>query len=74
MDLVKLLTSDSLFVVGDADQSIYSWRGAHAGSLSDFATEFKSFSTDGVQSVYLKENYRYVLTASFAYSVSFAIG
>lgn len=67
LDLVKLLTSDSLFVVGDADQSIYSWRGAHAGSLSDFAKEFHMYSSsssssdddgDGVSTVYLMENYR----------------
>jgi DNA helicase-2/ATP-dependent DNA helicase PcrA len=58
MDLVKLLTSDSLFVVGDADQSIYSWRGAHVGSLADFATEMQNYIGSGVQSVYLKENYR----------------
>jgi len=58
MDLVKLLTSSSLFVVGDADQSIYSWRGAHAGSMSDFADEFQSHGDNGVTSVYLKENYR----------------
>ena len=58
MDLVKLLTRSSLFVVGDADQSIYSWRGAHVGSLSDFATEFEEFAPNGVHTVYLKENYR----------------
>jgi DNA helicase-2/ATP-dependent DNA helicase PcrA len=58
MDLVKLLTSSSLFVVGDADQSIYSWRGAHVGSLDDFATEFRRYAGDGVSTVYLKENYR----------------
>lgn len=58
MDLVKLLTSSSLFVVGDADQSIYSWRGAHAGSMSDFAEEFRNYDENGVVSVYLKENYR----------------
>jgi DNA helicase-2/ATP-dependent DNA helicase PcrA len=62
MDLVKLLTSHSLFVVGDADQSIYSWRGAHAGSLSDFRTEFHDFAEAGVHTVFLKENYRYVLS------------
>lgn len=61
MDLVKLLTFNSLFVVGDADQSIYAWRGAHAGSLSDFGKEFEEFSQGvGVHTVYLKENYRYV--------------
>ena len=58
MDLIKLLTSSSLFVVGDADQSIYSWRGAHAGSLSDFEHEFKEYNADGVSTVYLMENYR----------------
>ena len=58
MDLVKLLTSSSLFVVGDADQSIYSWRGAHVGSMSDFTTEFKDYCDNGVDTVYLKENYR----------------
>jgi len=56
MDLIKLLTSKSLFVVGDADQSIYSWRGAHVGSLQDVATEFESHGT--VLTVFLKENYR----------------
>jgi DNA helicase-2/ATP-dependent DNA helicase PcrA len=56
MDLVKLLTSSSLFVVGDADQSIYSWRGAHAGSLEDVSTEFSAFGS--VRTVFLKENYR----------------
>jgi DNA helicase-2/ATP-dependent DNA helicase PcrA len=57
MDLIKLLTSSSLFVVGDADQSIYSWRGAHVGSLADFADEFENYM-GGVHTVYLMENYR----------------
>lgn len=57
MDLVKLLTSSSLFIVGDADQSIYSWRGAHAASLSDIADEFQNHP-GGVHTVYLMENYR----------------
>jgi len=56
MDLIKLLTSTSLFVVGDADQSIYSWRGAHVGSLEDVATDFAAYGS--VQTVFLKENYR----------------
>jgi UvrD/REP helicase N-terminal domain len=55
VDLVRMLTSKSLFVVGDADQSIYSWRGASAGSLSDFENIFHEH---GVSSVYLMENYR----------------
>jgi len=58
MDLVKLLTSNSVLVVGDADQSIYSWRGAHAGSLADFADSFQDHSKGEVQTVYLMENYR----------------
>jgi DNA helicase-2/ATP-dependent DNA helicase PcrA len=57
MDLIKLLTSSSLFVVGDADQSIYSWRGAHVGSLNDLETEFRDY-LGGVRTVYLMENYR----------------
>lgn len=58
MELVKLLTSKSLLVVGDADQSIYSWRGAHAASLSDFSDEFKGHPTGSVDTIYLMENYR----------------
>lgn len=57
MELVKLLTSSSLFVVGDADQSIYSWRGAHVTSLMDLKEEFKDCS-GGVQTIFLMENYR----------------
>uniref|UniRef100_A0A7S2YGB8 DNA 3'-5' helicase n=1 Tax=Entomoneis paludosa TaxID=265537 RepID=A0A7S2YGB8_9STRA len=53
LDLVKLLTSNSLFVVGDADQSIYSWRGAHVGMMADFNDHFPDAKT-----VYLMENYR----------------
>ena len=56
MDLIKLLTSSSLFVVGDADQSIYSWRGAHVGSLEEVKIEFESYGK--VRTVFLKENYR----------------
>ena len=57
MDLVKLLTSNSLFVVGDADQSIYSWRGAHVGSMADFEKDFKE-NPNPLHTVYLMENYR----------------
>jgi DNA helicase II / ATP-dependent DNA helicase PcrA len=60
LSLVKLLTSTSLLVVGDADQSIYSWRGAHVGSMSDFETDFQPYHPKGVTTVYLMENYRCV--------------
>jgi len=40
LDLVRLLTTNSLFVVGDGDQSIYSWRGASPESMSDFELAF----------------------------------
>jgi DNA helicase-2/ATP-dependent DNA helicase PcrA len=53
LDLVKMLTSKSLLVVGDADQSIYSWRGAHVESMSDFGRAFPA-----VHTVHLMENYR----------------
>jgi DNA helicase II / ATP-dependent DNA helicase PcrA len=73
MDLIKLLTSSSLFVVGDADQSIYSWRGAHAGSLSDFASEFHAYSGEqGVSTVYLMENYRCVYMHAVAIAIDSA--
>ena len=35
LDLARLLTTDSLFSVGNGDQSIYSWRGASPGIMSD---------------------------------------
>ncbi|KAG7337066.1 ATP-dependent DNA helicase PcrA [Nitzschia inconspicua] len=56
LDLVKLLTSSTLFVVGDSDQAIYTWRGAHVGSLHDVKQEFSSYGD--IHTVFLKENYR----------------
>ncbi|EED93495.1 UVRD/Rep like helicase [Thalassiosira pseudonana CCMP1335] len=56
LDLVRLLTTNSLFVVGDGDQSIYSWRGASPESMSDFEVAFHDQMH--VKSVYLMENYR----------------
>jgi len=53
LDLVKKWTSDSLLIVGDADQSIYSWRGANVESMTDFRNAFQNVNT-----VYLMENYR----------------
>jgi len=43
----------SLCVVGDEDQSIYSWRGAVAGSMVTFKDQFKK-----VHSVNLEQSYR----------------
>ncbi|CAB9520304.1 helicase PcrA [Seminavis robusta] len=57
IDLVRLWTSTSLFVVGDGDQSIYAWRGAEANSLSSFDDEFTNFLGE-VGTVHLTENYR----------------
>ena len=50
LDLVKLLTTNSLLVVGDGDQSIYSWRGAHAESMANFVTEFQGHCADSLAS------------------------
>jgi len=58
LDLVKLLSTTSLMVVGDGDQSIYSWRGAHAESMADFVGKFDDTSEKKVDTVYLMENYR----------------
>ena len=56
LDLVRLLSRDSLLIVGDGDQSIYSWRGANVESMSDFAHKFDKAKS--VETVYLMENYR----------------
>ncbi|MGB2888902.1 MAG: UvrD-helicase domain-containing protein [Candidatus Acidiferrales bacterium] len=54
-DLIKLLAGarHNVCVVGDEDQSIYSWRGAKAGNFRRFLDDFPSART-----FRLEENYR----------------
>ncbi len=54
-DIVKLLAKKygNLFVVGDEDQSIYSWRGAEIRNILDFPKDFP-----GAKVYKLEQNYR----------------
>lgn len=52
-ELIKLISSDNLFMVGDDDQAIYSFRG----SYPDFMLEFKDIYKGGTI-FYLDNNFR----------------
>ena len=53
--LLKYMVNEdtSLFVVGDPDQTIYTWRGANIKLIMNFNLDFK-----GVEDIKLEKNYR----------------
>jgi len=54
-ELLQLLSNPNtyIYVVGDPDQTIYSWRGANVNIIMDFEKEFKPNET-----IILNQNYR----------------
>lgn len=54
-ELIKLLSSthDNVYVVGDPDQTIYTWRGADVNIVVNFDKDFKNTKT-----IILNQNYR----------------
>ena len=54
-ELMEVLSAyhKNLFVVGDPDQTIYTWRGANVHFLLDFDKKFP-----GTKTIYMNDNYR----------------
>ena len=57
-DVLKLLASDSVFVVGDSDQAIYGWRGASATNLPRFTTDFPQSDGSPAPTLELRTSWR----------------
>lgn len=54
-ELLRLLAGDhnEVYVVGDPDQTIYTWRGADVNIILHFDKDF-----EGAETIYLNQNYR----------------
>lgn len=54
-DLIRILAGrdNDVYVVGDPDQTIYTWRGANVQIIMDFSRQFSPCET-----IYLTQNYR----------------
>lgn len=54
-ELIKLISdnSTSIYVVGDPNQTIYSWRGANQKNIIDFDKNYNN-----VETIFLNQNYR----------------
>lgn len=54
-DIIRVLAAShqNIFIVGDEDQSIYSWRGANIGNIFQFSKDFKN-----AKIFKLEQNYR----------------
>ena len=52
MELLDLIGPENLFVIGDADQSIYAFRGAHPENINEIITR------PGCELIHLDTNYR----------------
>lgn len=53
LEIIKLLASENITIVGDQKQSIYAFRGANYKNLDDFKVHFFNY-----KDIFLHENYR----------------